>query len=308
MEVSVIICTHNPRADYLTRTLDALKAQTLPKERWELLLIDNASKEPLAGRWDLSWHQHGRHIREGELGLTPARLRGIREAKADLLVFVDDDNVLATDYLSVSQNIARQFPFMGAWGGAIEGEFEAPPADWAKPFLSMLAIREVKSTCWANFANFVKDYATVPFGAGMSVRVRVAKIYAEQTLADAAAMNLGRKGNDLTSGEDIDLALTCYDMELATGLFSDLKLIHLIPARRVQETYLLKLMEAMSYSDHILWSAHGRESVPLISPLRSLAGHLKRRLLMGSRQRRFFEAKLRGQQRAVRQLSQAQSG
>jgi hypothetical protein len=31
--------------------------------------------------------------------LTPARLRGIRESRADILVFGDDDNVLATDYL-----------------------------------------------------------------------------------------------------------------------------------------------------------------------------------------------------------------
>jgi len=37
--VSVIICTHNPRPDYLQRVLDALKAQTLPKENWELLLM-----------------------------------------------------------------------------------------------------------------------------------------------------------------------------------------------------------------------------------------------------------------------------
>jgi hypothetical protein len=48
----------------LRRVLDALKAQTLPKEQWELLLIDNASKEPLAESWDLSWHPHARHIRE----------------------------------------------------------------------------------------------------------------------------------------------------------------------------------------------------------------------------------------------------
>ena len=74
--ISVIICTHNPRPDYLRRVLDALKAQTLPKERWELLLIDNASNEPLSGEWDLSWHPHARHIREIQFinGLTAGQL------------------------------------------------------------------------------------------------------------------------------------------------------------------------------------------------------------------------------------------
>ena len=44
MDFSVIICTHNPRSDYLRRVLDALKAQTLLREQWELLLIDNGPR------------------------------------------------------------------------------------------------------------------------------------------------------------------------------------------------------------------------------------------------------------------------
>src|SRR5437867_11640557 len=97
MDVSVIICTHNPRPDYLRRVLDALKAQTLPMEQWELLLIDNASSEGLVDVWDLSWHPSAHHIRENELGKTPSVLRGIKESAGELLVLVDDDNVLAPD-------------------------------------------------------------------------------------------------------------------------------------------------------------------------------------------------------------------
>src|SRR5438045_2554303 len=88
-DISVVICTHNPRPDYLRRVLEALRNQTLPKKQWELLLIDNASSEPVAGNWDLKWHPNARHIGEYELGLTPARLRGIKESCGELLVFVD---------------------------------------------------------------------------------------------------------------------------------------------------------------------------------------------------------------------------
>src|ERR1700746_4111324 len=97
---SVVICSHNPRPQYLRRVLDALRNQTLPKERWELLLVDNASTDSLATAWDLSWHRLGRHIRERELGIARARLRGIKATQTELIVFVDDDNVLAPDYLS----------------------------------------------------------------------------------------------------------------------------------------------------------------------------------------------------------------
>jgi len=63
------------------------------RAKWDLFVVDNASETRLAGDWDLSWHPHNprsRHVREDELGLTPAHLRGIRESRGDLLVFVDE--------------------------------------------------------------------------------------------------------------------------------------------------------------------------------------------------------------------------
>src|SRR6478609_179898 len=98
-EVSVIICTHNPREHILLRAVEGLRRQTLPVSRWEFVLIDNASAKPVAEYLDLTWHAAGRIVREDELGLTPARLRGIAETRGDLVIFVDDDNVLDPDYL-----------------------------------------------------------------------------------------------------------------------------------------------------------------------------------------------------------------
>jgi glycosyltransferase involved in cell wall biosynthesis len=44
MDLSVVICTRNPRPKSLRRVLQALSHQTLPLNRWELLVIDNASE------------------------------------------------------------------------------------------------------------------------------------------------------------------------------------------------------------------------------------------------------------------------
>lgn len=110
---SVIICSHNPRKDYLNRTILGLKAQTFPKEEWKLLLVDNASDEILSKIFDLSWHPNSRHVREGELGLTAARLRGIKESKSELLVFVDDDNILKADYLERVSKTSQENPRIG---------------------------------------------------------------------------------------------------------------------------------------------------------------------------------------------------
>jgi hypothetical protein len=254
MHLSVIICTHNPRKDYLTRTLDALKAQMLPKEQWELLLIDNASAEPLAGQWDLSWHPGARHIREDELGLTPARLRGIKEARAELLVFVDDDNVLAPDYLAVAADVGAKWPTIGAWSGSVIPEFETPPPAELQPYLWCLCIRPVEKDNWSSFM----DPQSCPWGAGMCVRATVAGRYSEKSGRNPLHAFLDRRGNELGSGGDLDLATTSYESGLGTGLFARLKLTHLIPSRRLTVEYLLHLI-ADSEASHIVFShLHGQ--------------------------------------------------
>src|SRR5437016_1280228 len=129
MGLSVIICSHNPRPDYLRRVLDGLEAQTLPLADWELLLVDNASRERLADTWNLSWHSRHAHVREEELGLTPARLRGIAEASGELLLFVDDDNILAPDYLERASALVRAHPYLGVLGaGVLAPEFDVQPS------------------------------------------------------------------------------------------------------------------------------------------------------------------------------------
>ncbi|MEM9284228.1 MAG: glycosyltransferase family 2 protein, partial [Verrucomicrobiota bacterium] len=112
MRISVVICTHNPRMDYLYRTLDGLRGQSLPTSEWELVIVDNKSNDPLTRRVDLSWHKVSRVVREQNLGLTPARLRGIQETIGDIVVFVDDDNILAESYLSNVLRIHREHPFL----------------------------------------------------------------------------------------------------------------------------------------------------------------------------------------------------
>jgi hypothetical protein len=254
-DLSVILCTHNPREDYLRRVLAALREQTLPKEQWELLLIDNASGVPLAGRWDLAWHPRARHIREAELGLTPARLRGIRESVGDLLVFVDDDNVLAANYLEEALRIATAWPILGAWGGSILPEFEAEPPEWVRPYLSYLALREVTEDRWSNWPD---DPGRLPWGAGMCVRSQVAKDYAAMAAKNPVRKSLDRRGNSCTSCGDTDLAMTACDMGFGTGLFRSLRLTHLIPAERLEEPYVKRLLVGMNYSLVLLAALRGR--------------------------------------------------
>ena len=251
MKLSVIICTHNPREEYLQRTLKALREQDLTKDQWELLLIDNASEMPLFNDWDLSWHPNGHHVREDELGLTPARIRGIKQSKAKLLVFVDDDNVLNPNYLKESLVIADAHPFVGSYGGSSIGSYESEPSERVACMLYSLAIRKVDDVSWACSPG-TKALFCAPCGAGMVIRKTIAEYYIENIQNDPIRRGLGRKGNSLTSAEDSDMALCACDLGFAVGLFPQLSLKHLIPSQRLDEEYLLRLAEGTEYSHAIL--------------------------------------------------------
>jgi glycosyltransferase involved in cell wall biosynthesis len=256
MKISVIICTHNPREDYLRRTLEAMEKQSLPKDQWELLLIDNSSAEQLADKWDLSWHPHSRHVREAQLGLTPARLRGISESRGELLVFVDDDNVLFPNYLQECLRISEQWPILGAWGGQQFPEFEGgkPSEQWKVDFWTASFERDI----WSN--NY--DLATAPIGAGVCIRKTIAIEYHKKVGSDKVRALLDRTGAQLLSGGDIDMDYVACDLGLGTGKFSCLKLKHLIPSKRITDEYLMKLCEGFGFTDVLFKKIRGQNLTP----------------------------------------------
>jgi hypothetical protein len=183
------------------------------------------------------------------LGLTPARLRGIAEARGDLLVFVDDDNVVDPDYLQTAIYIGCDHPFLGAWGGTIIGEFEAEPKPWMRPLLKYLAIREFSDPVWSNNP---EDWRAQPCGAGLCVRRSVATAYAEQLDVNPTRRRLDRIGSELSSCGDSDLIQTSCDRGQGFGNFPGLRLTHLIPESRVQPEYIIKLMQGIVASSILL--------------------------------------------------------
>lgn len=273
IDCSIIICTHNPRREYLSRVLASLKLQTLPFANWELLLIDNASNDALKNTIDLSWHPNARHIREEELGLTPARLRGIRESRGQFLIYVDDDGVLAPNYLETAFSILQSRPWLGVIGaGELQPEFEKAPAPKFQRLLHFLAIRSVTRAIWSNRPD---DYDTIPFGAGLCVRRNVSLRYVDLLAKLNANECLDRRGAELNCGGDNLFSFAAAFSDLGFGLFPELKIRHLIPAARLRETYFLRLLEAHGFSHvvigYLLNTSDGRPATALGSLRRLLS-------------------------------------
>jgi glycosyltransferase involved in cell wall biosynthesis len=248
-KISVILCTHNPRKEYLQRTVDALRAQTLPLEQWELLIVDNASNPAIETLIDITWHQNARILFEPELGKNPALLRGILYSTGPLIVIVDDDNVLNPDYLTNAFAIYEDYPFLGAFGGSMEGEFEVEPPSSITSYLEGLAIRKITRDHWSN----AKEWSeATPFGAGMCVRREVAELYFERVRSDRMRFALGPKGTSLGRGEDTDMAWTSLLLNKGTGCFARLRATHLISKDRLSEPYVERLYAGLAFANEIL--------------------------------------------------------
>lgn len=258
MKIDVILCTHNPRWDYLLRSLDSVAEQERVEEvevsRW---LVDNNSSPEIAEKLkELCVDRSFRYLHEKEQGLVHARICGLRNTSGELVVWVDDDTVLATNYLAEAARIARDKPFLGVWGGSISLELEKPVPDYIRPHLALLTETHVESEQWSNYQN-CKPVA----GAGMCTRRVVGDRYVSNYHRSPLRKLLGRSAQNLFSGEDWDFCLTAPELALGVGRMPSLSLIHLIPERRTTEAYILKIAEGHRFSAQIVCEVRG---MPLV--------------------------------------------
>ncbi len=207
-------------------------------------------------------------------------------------MFLDDDNLADRDYLANALEISRSFEFLGAWGaGAIEPEFEATPPRGCEPELGYLALRTLHEDVWSKD---VDDLDSIPFGAGLCVRKAVADAYAAELATDALRRSLGRRGAQIFSNEDVDLALTSARLQLGWGNFPRLRITHLIAADRVRPDYLEALIAGTTASSVISARSTGRAMPPASGRLRRTLRYLDLRVRKGRQPARFYLARQRG--------------
>jgi hypothetical protein len=236
--ISVVICTANPRSDYFQRTVESVLSQDLDDEQSELLIIDNASVPPISTFPIVS--QHGlRVVREERVGLTAAKERAAREASGEVIVFVDDDNVLASDYTRIVAELFND-PCLGVVGPHIEPEYEVEPPAW---FLDPRMEGSVVIRRLPNERLYVSTIPEVgsyfPSGAGSCVRRDLLTEYFDSLTEDTRIE--GRQGTKLSGGEDWDMALYAIDQNYLVGTSGKLRVTHLIPSKRLEPAYLSRL-------------------------------------------------------------------
>ncbi|HEV2522836.1 MAG TPA: glycosyltransferase [Candidatus Acidoferrales bacterium] len=196
MEITVVLCTFN-RSKTLASALNSAAALVLPESiDWEVLVVDNNSNDQTREvATDFCTRHPGRfrYQFEPQPGLSHARNAGIREAKGDIIAFMDDDVIVEPAWL---QNLTANL-HNGEWagvGGRVFPEWNCPPPGWLL-LDQWYALGPLPNF---NFGSEACELTEPPFGANMAFRKTMFEKHG------GFRTDLGRRPNSLMSNEDTE--------------------------------------------------------------------------------------------------------
>lgn len=188
IKYSIIICTYN-RFNLLIETIDSIINVLKNREDYEILVIDNNSKDKTPSVKDRYFeNQKIKYFVESQQGLSHARNRGINEANGEILVYFDDDIELIENYFEVCDEIFSEASISIVGGKVLPYRVSIPTWIPVK-FYYLVSIFDL--------GNEEKSVNTL-MGANYVLRSNVCKNVGHYNT------ELGRKGNNLMGGEEND--------------------------------------------------------------------------------------------------------
>ena len=235
--ISFLICTYN-RASYLRDNLAALTVAAAGHDA-EIIVVDNNSTDSTAQV--CVEFPAVKYFLETVQGLSAARNRAIRESAGEVLVFLDDDAFIRSDYVVRLEEYLAGFPEVMAFGGRIDPLFESGEGPkwlgrWSRSWLSAL-----------DMGNHVRVFKSgkYPIGANMGVRRDIIK---RVGLFDTA---LGRSGGNMIGGEEKDFFERVSAVGVEIFYFPELVVSHVIPPERTTRDYIVRFGYGVGLSELI---------------------------------------------------------
>jgi glycosyltransferase involved in cell wall biosynthesis len=228
--ITAVICTYN-RERYLQASISSLLHQSLPKNSYEILVVDNNSVDntrALVSRLKQN-EPCLRYYLESNIGLSFARNTGWREARGSIVAYLDDDATASYEWLESILAIFDRAPSNAACvGGKIDPKWEAPRPDWLPNqllhYLGNLDLGE----------ELLQVIGPSWLGGGNSA-------YRRQALAAAGGFNtrVGRKGHSLLSMEDTCMQKQLVKMGYAVYYHPSISIFHSVPASRLRQKWFM---------------------------------------------------------------------
>lgn len=141
INISVVICSYN-RERYISEALYSLIDQNFDKSFYEVIVVDNNSKDYTAEVCKTIIASHPDvfifYFTEVNQGSSFARNTGARKAGGELLCFMDDDAVAEKDFLRNIWSFYKENPSIHGFGGRIIPKYIPAEPKWMSFYVSSL--------------------------------------------------------------------------------------------------------------------------------------------------------------------------
>lgn len=241
--LSVILCTYN-RCESLAKALESVAVSRLPGDvGWEVLVIDNNSRDntrQVIESFCASYPDRFRYIFEPKQGKSNALNTGIREARGEILAFMDDDVLVEDSWLNnLSQPLLS--PGLSGTGGRILSQQVVSAPKWLAiegPYShgGMLALFDK--------GDEPKELGCPPFGTNMAFRREIFAKYG------GFRTDMGPCPGSELRNEDTEFGRRLLAAGERLWYVPDAIAYHAVPVERLSQSYLLQF-----------WYDHGRAVV-----------------------------------------------
>lgn len=243
--ISIIICCYNSE-ERLAKTLECIALQKFNKEiKAELIVVDNNSSDRTIEVAKKTWQKYSpiditiKIVSEKKPGLIYARNKGVQSAAYDFIIFCDDDNLLFEDFLEVAYELMVTEPKTGIIGSLSILKSESTPPLWFDKYKGYFAVGPQNNT-----DGIIEGNSPYVFGAGCVIRRSVFIMLEKLNFSFLA---VGREGDKLSSGEDVEICYVIKLLGLEIGYSSRLRFYHHLNPQRLNEQYILKLAYHFGY-------------------------------------------------------------
>jgi glycosyltransferase involved in cell wall biosynthesis len=232
LQITIVLCTHNG-AGSVSKTLQSLASQVLPSSvGWEILVVDNNSSDEtpqVVEAFRLQHPERIRYLHEKQQGISHARNTAIRNARGEIVAFIDDDETAHVDWIhNLTANLHN-----GEWAGA--GGRVLLPSSFTRPkWLSSRSAFIQGPLCSFDPEIEAGQMTDPPFGANMAFRKEIFE------RLGGFRTDLGRSGSNLLSNEDTEFGRRLMAAGLRLRYEPAAITYHSVKEHRLRRQYFLR--------------------------------------------------------------------
>lgn len=231
MKLDIVIPTFN-RSLLLRKALASIARAPVPADiSVTIIVADNNSSDDTAAATRQFAEQCPmpvQYVFERRQGRSQALNAAIETSSADLIGMIDDDEEIAEDWVETVGRCFRNRPELGFIGGPYRGNWSQEPPGWLPAeFPAVIGVLDGGD-------------AVVPYGGDFPAILPGGNAVVRRhwlTLAGPYNPAVGRSGNRLLGGEDVDMFRRLQALGAHGEYRPDLVIYHHIPAERLTRRY-----------------------------------------------------------------------